>query len=447
MATATRGREIYLPAQHRGQQIVRSQMQRLSWLCAGRRWRKTTLAMPWVVAETLEHGGDYIWGAPTFKQVRVGWDELRRAAGDVLEFNESRMTVTTPRGDVGHYVSLDDPDNARGLTARRAVIDEAGDVAAKAWYEVIRPMLIDTHGDALVMGTPKGRNWFWIESVKAEDRSDSIAWQVPTKGAAIVDGVLNRAPHPMENPQIPWSEIQQLFETMPERAFRQEILAEWLSDGGSAFRNVDLCVSGALLDKPPHPQTEYVMGVDLAKHEDFTVVCVADKRTKTLVAFERWQHSDWPLTKRRIYDLAARWNNALCWVDATGVGDPIFDDLHRAGVRISPYRFTGGPHGSRQQLLENAILLVEQQSVHFPRIDVLLNELKAMQPVRQPSGLTKYMVPDGMHDDCIMAFALMAWPLANAGGGMANWGTEWMSEIYNQPATEIGGIRLLQRNL
>ncbi|MES2169896.1 MAG: hypothetical protein V4479_04140 [Actinomycetota bacterium] len=41
------------------------------------------------------------------------------------------------------------------------------------------------------------------------------SWTAPTLGARIVDGVLVREPHPLENPDIPFSELEDLFRSMP----------------------------------------------------------------------------------------------------------------------------------------------------------------------------------------------------------------------------------------
>ena len=113
------------------------------------------------MVEAANSGGQYMWTAPTYDQVRTGWLETKRAAGDAADFNISTMTVTFPGGGSIIYRSLDDPDNARGKTAHGVVIDECADVQEAAWYEVLRPMLIDTNGWAWGIGTPKGQKWFW----------------------------------------------------------------------------------------------------------------------------------------------------------------------------------------------------------------------------------------------------------------------------------------------
>lgn len=211
--TSTTGaRRIRLPYPHAGQRAVRQQLRRFTWLVAGRRWRKTTLAMGIAVEASLQ-GQHVLWGAPTFDQVRVGFEETKHAAAGVALFNESRMTAKFPGGGLVLYRSLDNPDNARGHTADGVIIDEAADVDPLAWREVLRPMLIDTNGWLLAGGTPKGYNWLYQEFELAKLRADSVAIQAPTLGYRIDEqGQIHRESHPLENPDIPFDEIRQLWE-------------------------------------------------------------------------------------------------------------------------------------------------------------------------------------------------------------------------------------------
>jgi hypothetical protein len=188
----------------------------------------------------------WLWTAPTYDQVRIGWDETRHACGDAVKFNQERMTATFPGNGQIMYRSLDDPDNARGHTAAGVFVDEASEVKPAAWYEVIRPMLVDTGGSAWFLFTPKGRNWVWREWVNALEAADSACWSVPTLGCAIVDGALVRRPHPLENPAVLWPEVENLWRTTPERTFRQEILAEFIEGSGSVFRTIPACMKAPL---------------------------------------------------------------------------------------------------------------------------------------------------------------------------------------------------------
>ena len=214
-----------------------------------------------MAVEAALRGEQILWGAPTFDQCRIGWSEMYKAAGDVASFALGRMEVVFPGGGKVTFRSLDNPDNARGHTADGVVVDEAPKVKRAAWYEVLRPIISDTNGWALLGGTPNGRNWFWQEFTKAQDDDQSAAWSVPTLGVRIVDGTLVRAPHPLENPDFSFAEAQRMYRTLPERIFRQEFLAEFIDEAGGVFRGVRDAATAAYQLKAVEGH-EYAMGVD-----------------------------------------------------------------------------------------------------------------------------------------------------------------------------------------
>lgn len=78
--------------------------------------------------------------------------------------------------------------------------------------------------------------------------------------------------------------------------------------------------------------------MDLAKYQDFTVLIVMDLDSWHVVAFDRFQKLDWPFQRKRIVNLATKYNRAQVIIDSTGVGDPTYDDLSR---EYSRWRVTG----------------------------------------------------------------------------------------------------------
>jgi hypothetical protein len=398
-----------LPYPHPGQRTIRREARRFNWLAAGRRWRKTTLVMS-IAVEAALRGTPIVWGAPTYDQVRVGWDEARKAAGTVAKFNQSDMQAQFPSGGRIVFRSLDDPDNARGHTAGGVVIDESADVSERAWYEVLRPMLIDTDGWAWCIGTPKSRNWFWREHVRAADRADSRAWQVPTLGVRLTAQGLVRAPHPLENPAIPFAEIQQMAATMPERTFRQEILAEFIEDTGGVFRRVtERATLPGLLE--PNPQRQTVMGVDWGKSQDFTVLVVVDVTTGHVVGFDRFNQIDWAVQRERLRALWGQWRCGVILAERNSIGDPNIEALQRDGLPVQGFTTT---NSTKTQAIEALSLAIETGQTQYPPLPPLLDELHAYEMTRLPSGATRYSAPEGLHDDCVIAFAL-AWHAAHGG--------------------------------
>ena len=402
--------EIRLPAPHPGQQAVRRQAKRHNWLSAGRRWRKTTLLTA-IVIEACLKGGEYVWGAPTFDQVRIAFGEARRAAGGVAEFNQSRMTMTLPTGGTCYFRSLDDPDNARGYTANGVVMDETGDIKPIAWYEVLRPMLIDTGGWSWGIGTPKGRNWFFVEHANARSRDDSAAWQVPTVGCEIVDGQLIRKPHPLENPEVPFSEIVNLFETMPERMFRQEILAEFIEGEGAVFRNIAACMNAPTTTPEAHKAHTLIGGIDWGKQSDFTTISIGCATCKCEVYRDRFNQIDYSFQRDRLRVAIERWQPRVVLAESNSIGEPNLEMLQREGMPVKAFQTTAT---SKPPLIENLALALERTEWQFQADPIWTAELEAYE--RKVSGVTgrsTYSAPDGAHDDTVIARALMVWQSIN----------------------------------
>ena len=397
------GRIIQLPNPHQGQRAILLSPARFKWLGAGRRWRKTTLAMQAAVEGAL--GGSIIlWGAPTFDQCRIGWGEMKHAAGDVADFNLGRMEVAFPTNGKVVFRSLDNPDNARGHTAHGIIIDEAPMVKARAWYEVLRPIISDTGGWALMQGTPKGRNWFWREWMGAADDTDSAAWSIPTLGVEIREGQLVRKPNPLENPDFPFAEAVRMHRTLPERIFRQEFLAEFIDDAGGVFRGV---VGAAIAEAQGAaiPDHQYLFGVDWGKHNDFTVIAVRDLTTNEMVALDRFNQIDYTFQLGRLEALYDKFKPSRIIAEQNSMGVPLIEQLQRRGLPVTPFVTT---NATKMTAIENLSLAFERGDIKIIPDPTLIGELQAYEAQRMPSGALRYSAPEGMHDDTVMALAL-AW--------------------------------------
>jgi len=358
-----------------------------------------------IAVEEAVKGKRILWGAPTFDQVRVGWDETRHAAGNVVKFTQQRMTAEFPTGGIIIYRSLDDPDNARGHTADGVVIDEVGDVKEAAWYEVLRPMLIDNGGWAWFIGTPRGRNWFWREHVQARDREDSIAWQVPTVGCEILDGELVRKPHPLENPFISFKELAAAFDTTAERVFRQKYLAEFIEDTGGVFRGVKAAATAVPLSQAIEGH-RYVMGVDWGKYNDFTVLSVIDADSRVQVYQDRFNRIDYAVQVGRLRALHERFKLSTILAERNSMGEPLVEQLQREGLPVEPFTTT---NASKMEIIDNLTLAFERKNLSVLDDPTLVGELQAYEMTRLPSGMLRYSAPQGMHDDTVIALALALW--------------------------------------
>lgn len=395
---------IRLPFPHPGQQAVRDQAQRFNWLAAGRRWRKTTLVMA-IAVENALRGKRIIWGAPVFDQVRVGWNETKRAANGIAAFNTSTMTATFPNNGAIIFRSLDNPDNARGHTADGVVVDEAADVASTAWYDVLRPMLIDTNGWAWFIGTFKGLNWFSIEHAAAPDRADSVSWQAPTLGCVIEDRKLIRKPHLLENPNIPFSEINEVFKTQPEETFRQEILSEIIQGEGAVFRNITANLTDESTTPGEHKGHHIVAGVDWGAVNDFTAISVLCTACRRELELDRFNKIDWEFQRARLVAILDRWNVKFTLCEENSIGSPNLEALQRANSRrIEGFMTTAQ---SKPPLIQSLALALEQEEFKWLNVPIATRELEAYEATRnENTNRIQYSAPSGFHDDTVIARAL-----------------------------------------
>ena len=254
----------------------------------------------------------------------------------------------------------------------------------------MRPILAENGGWAIFNFTPRGRNHGWKILQQAKD-STRWFWEV-----------LNVA----NTQAIPDEVLEQEKLEMPQDLFKQEYYCEFLEDAGAVFRGVDrITYEGTI---PSDPERSYQLGVDLAKYQDFTSITPFDLTTFKVGKPERFNQIDYNLQKSKIEAQYFKYNKGRIWLDSTGVGEPIYDDLYAKGIRVEPYKFS---EQTRRDLLTNLQLKIEQGVIQLPNDDILLNELKSMHYELSDSGRIKMVVPEGLHDDTIMSTALAVWDI------------------------------------
>ncbi|HMP89712.1 MAG TPA: terminase family protein [Kiritimatiellia bacterium] len=377
-------------AAHPGQQSIHdARDRRFRVVCCGRRWGKTLSLAAELLDAGGQEGGTYGWIAPTYFIADRGVDALRDIAGDYVRIvgrNPVRAEFTGAAGDARIlFLSADNPESILGLGFKGIVVDEAARIPADVWHYTIRPTLAQTMGWATLISTPNGRGWFYDLHTRGKDprETDYQSFHFPSNS----------------NPYFPAAEWEEAKRTMPADVFRQEYEAEFLEDSAGVFHNVDDC----LLNTDPVRADDVVIGCDLAKHTDHTVLIAMDRKTGHCLDMERFNHLDWPIQKERIVNFYRKFNGLLV-MDATGIGDPVYDDLRHVIPRIEPVKLT---NMSKTQLIQRLVVAVEQRQVGWPAAwSVVTDELKRYEYAITPNGLITYNAPSGYHDDCVISMAL-----------------------------------------
>lgn len=381
---------------HEGQREFHESKARFRILSCGRRWGKTLSGANEFIKQMVNAGCDAVGFcvAPTFWHTQKQWKEfLRYCPREIIQdINRGEHKITLLGKREVWFRSCDNPDSLRSEGVDVLWMDEGGQIKEDAWTLALRPALMDKKGIAFFTGTPKGKNWYFQLWTRGQDKTqtDYESWAFPSTN----------------NPYIDPHEVEEFARDMPQMAYKQEILAEFVDDVGSVFRKVDGCIKGVLEAANPAAKA-YYMGVDLAKYMDFTVLSVLD-HDGHLCAFDRFKQIDWVFQRKRILNLAEKYR-ARVFIDSSGVGDPVYDELLRYNVMVSPFKFT---NASKKELIENLSIRIENKDISYPEIPVLINELKLFGYTRSPTGLYHYGAPEGYHDDCVISLALAAWQVS-----------------------------------
>jgi hypothetical protein len=327
-------------------------------------------------------GANYWWIAPVYSQAKIAFSRLRRvvAASGLYRINESELFIQTPAGSTIWFKSAEKPDNLYGEDVYAAVFDEFTRAREEAWI-ALRTTLTATKAPCKFIGNVKGKkNWGYKLGMKARNGEPGYEYFKVTAYDAAAAGILSL------------EEIEQAKRDLPESAFRELYLAEALEDGANPFGYTFIQKQIRPISKLP----PVCFGIDLAKSVDWTVVIGLDK-DRQVCFFERWQ-SDWGQTRRRIKDIV---KHLPAYIDSTGVGDPIVEDIQLACNQVEGYHFNPS---SKQQLMEGLANSIQKGEISV--LDgVMKEEMEAFEFEYGRTGV-KYSAPQGFHDDTVCALAL-----------------------------------------
>lgn len=391
-----------------GQKEVLQADQRFLVLCAGRRWGKTKVGAARAFREA-RRGKIVWWVSPQYKIVKRGYEEvisqipaelLTKPAPPSSAFDAGRsVKLTFKTGGSMEFYSAERPEGMLGGSCDYLIMDEAATMPEYVWTQIIRATLADRQGSALFISTPRGRNWFYYLWLRGQNdlEPEYRSWRFPSR----------------TNPTIPASEFDQMQQEMPAAEYEQEILAEFISDSASVFRlptdddGYYTCVKDIQT-----PIGHVVLGIDLAKHNDWTVLSGVRASDRQPCFHDRFNNVSWPTQRARIHDavdtIMETATGITILMDTGGPGDVVYDDLEEEGMDIVPINFTKWKEPAvrllASDLEQGRAFLNEDQVSEFEHYTYTITA----------AGRWKYEAARG-HDDEVSAMLLAHWGVVHEG--------------------------------
>jgi phage FluMu gp28-like protein len=366
------------------QEAILDAPERYTITAAATKCGKTASHIIWIFEQALQlkDNQSVWWIAPVYQQAEIAFRRMKSQVSEKNFFisNESKLTLILPNGARIEFKSGEKPDNLYGDDVYAAVVDEASRMREESWY-ALRSTLTATKGKCKMIGNVKGKkNWFYKLGERARLGEDDYKFFKITAYDAAKEGILDI------------EEIEQAKRDLPEFVFKELYLAEPGDDNSNPFGldNIRKCYA------PLSSAIPIAFGIDLAKYTDWTVITGLDN-TNRVCYTERFQ-GDWMQTKQKIINAVGR---IPAHIDATGVGDPIVEDLQRILPNIKGFKYTSQ---SKQQLMEGLVMEIQQHSIFFPE-EPYGFELENFEYEYTRTGV-KYSAPSGMHDDAVNSIAL-----------------------------------------
>ncbi len=132
----------------------------------------------------------FAYVAPYFAQAKdVAWSYLKHYTAPIpgVRVNESELRVDLPNLGRIRLYGADNFERLRGIYLDGVCLDEYGDMAPRAWSEVIRPALADRQGWATFIGTPRGLNHFAEHWDKAQSNDDWFTLELKASETGLLD--------------------------------------------------------------------------------------------------------------------------------------------------------------------------------------------------------------------------------------------------------------------
>jgi hypothetical protein len=272
---------------------------------------------------------------------------------------------------------------------------------------VIRMRLADRNGDLDFTSTANKRNDYYrlyLRGIEGTQEHDPDCYSQTGKS--------------FDNPHVSHEALQRVMRHMSADMQEQNIQGGFPAGSGEVFtseqieflfdkelefkhkgridqedQTADLCWND------PVAGHQYLHGWDLAKKRDWVVGWTIDllKSPWQIVAYERFQHRPWPYVYEQIrhrHKLYGAKGSSETWIDCTGVGDVVLDEL--VDIEAEGFNFGGGK--AKVNMLTNLQTVLQNKTLKSPWIK---------QPVDEFSFYE--WEDEDLVQDCVMGLGVALW--------------------------------------
>ena len=334
--------------------------------------------------ETGENKIGYI--TPTYKLSRLFFREIVQSSRLLIKSdNKSDLLIEFKSGSTVQFFSGESGDTLRGFQFTHLIIDEAAFIKDQMYQEVIHATHLIKGKKVMMCSTPFFQGGFFHQHYNG--------------GVEEREGMKSMKVDIYQNPFVSEEEIQRIRETLPERVFRQEYMAEFLDSTGAVFKNFRECIQRG----EPRKDGDKYAGIDWARSQDYTVITVMNQWGEVL-EIKRVNKLDYTHQVKVISEVLDTWKPKITISEENNAGQAINEMLEKKYK--GPLTRTTLNHSDKEAMIDNLVVAFEQNKITIPDDPILLNELSVFtQTWNNATKKIFYGAPSGFHDDCVISLA------------------------------------------
>jgi hypothetical protein len=153
-----------------------------------------------------------------------------------------------------------------------------------------------------------------------------------------------------------------------------------------------------------HEGHTFVAGIDWGKHKDYTVISIGCRECREEVYLDRFNKIDYIYQRDRIGKALTKWNVTNGLAELNSIGEPNLEMLQASGYPLQGFSTT---NQSKAMIIENQKLVFESEEMQYLNIPIATAEFEAYEMKVNALGRPIYNAPAGVHDDTVIARALM----------------------------------------
>lgn len=350
------------------------------------------LCVQWLLEKNAKIG--YVCRNNVFAETAFG--DLMRIFPQqfITKANSQSKYIETRFGSSIRFFSAESGNSLRGQSLHYLICDEFAYFkfeqtdGTDLWYHILSPIVKVKGRKCIFVSTPLGKNNRFYEMYLRGFDDAFPQYRSITKDI-YCDGI------------IPKEDIEPTRKSMPEMAWRQEYLCEFLDNAYSFFSGFENCF------KPTSKKyVQTYIGVDLSGNGQDATILTKINQDNEVEQFEIVGNLD-----QKYEQISTIIDNSIglqmCYLENNGVGAPMINEIKKLVKDKAKIREWSTSNSSKEEIMSKLAVVIAQKGISFDEMDKsLYSEFGTFVANYTKGGHLQFGAIGGRHDDRIMSLGI-----------------------------------------